>query len=162
MQLPILRSKLAHSFKDRENIVPISDVVSDVFNDDWLVPFGAWGRFWPKTNQLIEGWFPKMDMSETDAVLKIKLNIPNVDPKKINIELDHSTLVVSGKTEEEKKEEGENWTRTEREMGEFKRVVSLPDNVNTDAIKATAQHGTIVIMLPKVEVQRKKVNVEVT
>ena len=56
-------------------------------------------------------WIPKADISETDSLLKIKMNVPDVKAENIKIELTDSSLSVSGKTEEVMEEKGESWYR---------------------------------------------------
>jgi len=133
--------------------------IEKLINDFW--------RSWPFTSlSLLENteasWWPKADIVETDKEYKVKLNIPGVDPSKVDIEVDDNTLVVSGQTEREEKEEGENWYRLERESGQFRRVFELPGGIEVDKVRAESKHGTLTVILPKVEsAQKKKVTVEV-
>ena len=101
-------------------------------------------------------WVPRIDVSETNQEIRVKLDVPNVDPDKINIEVGDDILTVSGRTEEEKKEEGETWYREERQTGEFERTMTLPAKVDKDRVQANAHHGCIMITLPKVEETEKR------
>lgn len=121
-------------------------------------------RFWdpysffesPLLTKFEKEWAPKIDVSETEKEMKIKVNIPNVDPNKITVEVDEDTLIISGKTEEEKKEEGETFYKIEREEGEFKRVCWLPSSVDIDKIEANSKNGTLFITIPKKAQTSKK------
>jgi len=107
-------------------------------------------------------WWPKVDISETNKEIKIKMNVPGVDPEKINIEADANTLVISGSTEKEEEEKGENWYRAERESGEFRRAFELPNGCDIENIKANSKYGLIMITIPKKkEAQKKKIDVKV-
>jgi len=107
------------------------------------------------------GWIPRADYSETDKELKVMVDIPNVDPKNVSVEVDDHSLVISGTTEEESREEGETWYRSERSWGKFKRVFGLPSNADLKNVKAETKNGTICVRVPKLESDMKrKVTVE--
>jgi len=168
MKLPVVRKK---SDSDSQSIMPFEQQFSDfhsavdrLFNDFWRGGFPAF----PATSSLFNrglttgGWWPKTDVSETDKEVKIKLNIPNVDPDKVSLEVDEDSLVISGSTEKDEEQEGENWYRMERESGEFRRVFDLPSGCNIDEIKASSKHGTLYVTIPKKpEAQKKKVTIDV-
>lgn len=165
MKLPTIKrkdSELRALSTPEQQIANFQNAVDKMFSDFW--------RGWPSLSSsqsladwaLSNSWWPKTDISETDKEFKLKLNVPNVNPNKINIEADDNSLIISGATEKEERTEGENWYRAERETGEFRRVFDLPSGVDTENIKASAKHGTLTVTLPKKpEAQKKKVTVDV-
>lgn len=121
----------------------------------WADPFSMAEFAWPKLNG--NEWFPKMDVSETPSKIKVKMNVPDVDPQNISIEVDtDNCLTVSGSTIKESKEEGETSYYEEREEGNFSRTISLPHGVDVDKIQAFDKNGTMTIIIPKTKPEPKK------
>lgn len=137
------------------------DMVNRFFDDPWFRMPSLFSQSL-LDRSTAGAWWPKADISETDKEIKIKMNVPGVDPEKINIEADANILVISGSTEKEEEEKGENWYRAERESGEFRRAFELPNGCDTENIQANSKHGSLMIVIPKKqEAQKKKINVKV-
>ena len=103
-----------------------------------------------------ESWFggnavPLVDVSETDTTIEAKLDLPGVDPKEIDIQLNGSVLTVSGERKEEKEEKGKTYHRVERRVGNFSRSLTLPCPVEEDEVAAAYKKGVLTITLPKTE-----------
>lgn len=92
-----------------------------------------------------------LDLSETDKTVTITLDVPGVEEKDLDITLSDGGVLISGKREHEKEEEGENFHRVERAYGAFQRLVPLPCEVNPDKIEARLTKGVLKITLPKSE-----------
>ncbi|MDX1964751.1 MAG: Hsp20/alpha crystallin family protein [Pirellulales bacterium] len=111
---------------------------------------------------LTGGWQPALDLAETDKEVSIRAELPGVKPEEIDISVhgDHLTLVGEKKETWQKEENG--FHHKETRYGKFSRTVTLPENLDTDAISAEFSHGVLVIKLPKVPAaQPKKVSVKV-
>lgn len=143
-----------------QSMMGLQNTMNRLFDD-------AWFRFPTFADHSLassnsSGWWPKVDISETDKAIKIKMNVPNVDPDKVNIEVDADSLVISGSTLKEEEEKEENFVRIEREEGSFQRVFNLPNGCDTENIQANSKHGTLFITIPKKpEAQKKKVSINV-
>lgn len=144
-----------------QGLTSFHDMVNKFFDDPWF-------RTPSLFNQSLfdrgssGAWWPKADISETDKEIKIKMNVPGVDPEKISIEADSNTLVISGSTEKDEEEKGENWYRAERESGEFRRAFELPNGCDAENIEANSKHGSIMIVIPKKEeAQKKKIDIKI-
>ena len=103
-----------------------------------------------------EGWFsgamvPALDMSETDAAIEVRLDLPGVTAKDIDIQVSGNVLTVSGQREEEKEENGKAFHRVERRYGNFSRSVTLPSAVVESEVAAEYHDGVLTIKLPKTE-----------
>ena len=163
MKLPITKrqedsSRALSPFE--QSMANLQNTINRLFDDTWFNLPALTGR--SSAGVWLGDWWPKADVSETDKEIKIKLNLPNVDPDKITIEADTESLVVSGSTVREEEEKDENFIRVEREAGSFQRVFPLPNGCDVDNIKAQSKHGTLFITIPKKpEAQKKKVSVEV-
>ena len=111
------------------------------------------GRLWEDGE---DGWFighnvPSVDISETDAAVEAKVDLPGVDPKEIDIQLNGNVLTISGERKEEKEDKGKTYHRVERRSGSFSRSLSLPCPVEEDEVAAEFHEGVLTVTLPKTE-----------
>ena len=107
-------------------------------------------------------WAPSVDIFETENELLLKADLPGVEMKDIDIQLENGTLALRGerKFENETKEGG--YHRVERSYGSFARYFSLPDTLNPEAVKAEYKNGVLTVILPKKEVAKpRQIKIEV-
>ena len=97
------------------------------------------------------GGLGSLDLSETDQQIQVRLDVPGMDAKDIDIQVHENLLTVAGERKEEKEEEGELYHRVERRHGRFSRSVSLPCAVKQDEVDAEYRDGVLTIKLPKSE-----------
>jgi HSP20 family protein len=105
-------------------------------------------------------FMPDVDVKETPNAFVFKADVPGLKEKDIEIALTGNRLTLSGKREEERREEKETYFATERVYGSFTRSFTLP--VGTDAEHTTAdlKDGVLTVTVPKVAaVQPKKIPV---
>jgi len=103
-----------------------------------------------------DGWLtgtmvPALDMSETDSAIEVRIDLPGITAKDIDVAVNENVLTVSGKREEEKEEKGKTYHRIERSYGSFSRSVTLPCAVKESAVAAEYHDGVLKIKLPKAE-----------
>ena len=130
-------------------------VFDQFFGRGWLHPF----RFeWPtrKLAEPFEGKTPTVDMIDRDNEILIKVELPGVDKKDIDVSVTSNTVTIKGKTEKEEKEEKENYYRREISCGSYARTLSLPGDVDEDKAKASVKDGVLELVLPKLEKAHKK------
>jgi len=102
-------------------------------------------------------WSPSVDVLETENELVLKADLPDVDLKDIDIQIEHGTLSIKGERKFEKVEgKGTGYHRIERSYGQFQRYFSLPDTVEPDKVKADYKNGTLTVTLPKKEVAKPR------
>jgi HSP20 family protein len=107
-------------------------------------------------------WAPRVDIREEDKRFVIEADIPGVDPKAIEINMDKGVLSIRGERKTEHKVEDGKYTRVERAHGVFHRRFALPDSANPDGIRATGKHGVLEIEIPKrPETTPRKIDIEV-
>jgi HSP20 family protein len=94
---------------------------------------------------------PSLDLSETDSALEVRMDIPGMEAKDIDIQVNANVLTVSGERKEEREEKGKTYHRVERRVGSFSRSVTLPCPVKEDAVDAQYKNGILFIKLPKTE-----------
>jgi HSP20 family protein len=107
-------------------------------------------------------WQPAVEISETDAEVVVKAELPGIDPKHVEVNVTGDTLTIKGEAKAEQEEKRRNYYRRELRYGAFQRAIALPIEVKGDEAKATFRHGILEIRVPKAErVRPKSVKVEV-
>lgn len=103
-----------------------------------------------------------IDVFEKDGSVIAEMNLPGIDPERINVFVEDNHLRVSGSREESKEEKNKHYYRKEISRGSFERIVSLPSNVQKDKVSAAYKNGQLTITLPKMmETRKGKVKVEI-
>lgn len=106
-------------------------------------------------------WHPRVDMSETDDAIEVKVDLPGIKPDDIDIRISNNLLTISGKREEEKETKEKTLHRVERSCGSFFRSIALPPGTDAEKIEAVADNGVISITVPKgAEALAKKIAVK--
>lgn len=106
-------------------------------------------------------WIPAVDVHEEQDKFVVRADLPGIDSKDINITTEHGVLTLSGERKSEQRTEQKGYVRYERADGAFQRRFTLPDNVQTDQIRARHVNGVLEVTIPKVPVQEpKRVSVE--
>ena len=104
----------------------------------------------------LTSWAPAVDIYETEHELVVKADLPEVDPKELDIRVENNLLTIRGERKFEKKVNEENYLRVERAYGSFSRSFSLANTVNAEAIKADYQNGVLTLTIPKREEAKPK------
>ena len=103
---------------------------------------------------------PRFDVKETKDGYLIKADLPGVKEEELSVSLTGNQLTVSGRREEEHRDEGERYFAMERSYGTFARSFSLPDSVDGDHVTADLKDGVLAIHIPKrPEAQPKKISI---
>ena len=104
----------------------------------------------------LTAWAPAVDIYETELELVVKADLPEVDPKDLEIRVENNILTIRGQPKFEKKVNEDNYLRVERAYGSFARSFTLANTVNSDAIKADYQNGALTLTIPKREEAKPK------
>lgn len=91
---------------------------------------------------------PVCDIIESDEEYVIKLDLPGLSKKEINIALKEHVLTVKGERVQEL-DDTEEFRRQERSTGMFSRSFALPENVNAAETDAVFRNGVLKITMPK-------------
>src|ERR1700678_2663883 len=101
-------------------------------------------------------WAPAVDIVETENELILKADVPGVELKDIDIQLENGTLTVKGERKFEKEEKNKGFHRMERSYGSFVRIFTVPDTVDAEQVKAGYEAGVLTITLPKKEIAKPR------
>ena len=103
-------------------------------------------------------FMPDFDVKETPTGYVFKADLPGIKEKDVEISLVGTRLTVSGKREEEKKEETATYYACERSYGSFTRSFTLSEGCDAEHVVAEMKDGVLTLTLPKKpEVQPKKI-----
>jgi HSP20 family protein len=105
---------------------------------------------------------PAVDVYEDEHNVTLKIEVPGIDEKDIDVRIENNTLTVHGERKIEKEEKEENYRRVERQYGSFTRTFNLPPIVDAEKVQAEYDKGVLKITLPKkAEAKPKQIKVNV-
>jgi len=105
---------------------------------------------------------PAVDVYEDEHHVTLKIEVPGVEEKDIDVRIENNTLTVHGERKFEKEEKEENYRRVERQYGSFTRSFTLPNTVEPDSVTANYDKGVLKIRLAKkAEAKPKQIKVNV-
>ena len=123
----------------------ISDEMDRMFED-----FGfdrRWSRpLW--SEGAADLWAPDVEVLQKDNELTIRADLPGLKREEVTVEVTDNDICIQGERKHDKREERENYYRSERGYGSFCRVIPLPEGAITDQAKASFKDGVLEITMP--------------
>src|SRR6266705_1248408 len=105
---------------------------------------------------------PPVDIYEDEHNITLKIEVPGIDEKDIDVRIENNTLTVHGERKIEKEEKEENFRRVERQYGSFTRSFTLPSSVDSGQVSAHYDKGVLNINLAKkAEAKPKQIKINV-
>jgi HSP20 family protein len=105
---------------------------------------------------------PPVDVYEDEHNITLKVEVPGIEEKDIDVRIENNTLTVHGERKFEKEEKEENFRRVERQYGSFTRSFTLPTTVDADKVQAHYDKGILKVQLAKkAEAKPKQIKVNV-
>lgn len=105
---------------------------------------------------------PSLNVSSDNNCYEITLEAPGLTEKDLAIEVNGDILTIQGEKQEEKEDKDRHYYRIERSYGSFQRTLSLPDDSNTEEIKASMKDGVLRLTIPRretVDSHTRKINI---
>ncbi len=96
-----------------------------------------------------QGWFPPLDIEETETHLVVRAEFPGVDPADVHVTLSGHRLVLSGHKQDSVYRSEGTLRHAERRFGSFKRVVDLPGGIDPDSVAAEHDNGIVTITIAR-------------
>lgn len=109
------------------------------------------------------GWDVAVDVYEQDGKVVAEMQLPGIDPARVEATIEDNVLHVSGDREDVKEERGKQYYRKEISRGSLSRHIRLPTSVNIDEARATYRNGVFRVEAPKLEKEEgapKKIPIE--
>jgi HSP20 family protein len=133
----------------------IQERMSRLFRDS----YGTEGREEALTTT---AFAPPVDVYEDEHNVTLKIEVPGIDEKDIDVRIENNTLTVHGERKFEKEEKEENYRRVERQYGSFTRTFTLPSTVDQESVQADYDKGVLKVKLAKkAEAKPKQIKVNV-
>ena len=111
--------------------------------------FGSWS--WPMgIRSLPRGSFPAVNVGSGDDKFEVYLFAPGLEPKELDISIQQNLLTVTGERVARPNDKA-TYYRQERFSGEFRRAVTLPDDVDPDKVDARYRDGILQISVRRRE-----------
>lgn len=110
---------------------------------------------------LAHGWNPRVDIFEEDDRFVVKAELPGVEKDNITIDVKGRVLTVKGERSDENEVKEKDYYRRECTYGTFQRSFTLPDETDSEKIRAEYKDGVLKLNIPKPETRKpKKITVQ--
>jgi HSP20 family protein len=116
--------------------------------DETLAPMKGWEGF---------GRLPAAELTETEEAVHLKLEVPGMEAKDLDIQVTENTVSISGERKSETKTEEKGLTCSEFHYGKFHRIIPLSAKIQNTNVKAEYKDGILNLTLPKKDEEKSKV-----
>ena len=115
-------------------------------------------RLIPSGNEGVSilSYMPSAEIKESPNDICLKLEIPGMEAKDLNVDVTEESVSISGERKSETKTEEKGMIRSEFHYGKFERHIPLPAHVQNDKVEAEYKNGILTLTLPKVEGEKHK------
>lgn len=94
-------------------------------------------------------WIPAIDLSETDAEIRVRAELPGVAPEDVDVSVSGERLVISGEKKSSAESKGDGWAHRESSYGSFSRTIALPESVDPAKVTAAYDKGVLTVTMCK-------------
>lgn len=121
-------------------------------------------QIWPTANRGMGGlptldvtrvFAPNVEVFTTDKDVVVTAELPGIDPDEVTVEITEDLVHIAGEMKREEEIREDNYFRTERQYGQFERLLPLPSRVKDQDAVATFKHGVLTIRAPLAEEVKK-------
>jgi HSP20 family protein len=140
------------------NMATMRDEMDRMFEQLWSNPmavFETQDRWFGDFSR--DGFQPRLDVTDEKNFLRVTLEVPGVDMKDIDVDVQDGVMTITGEKKHEETSEEEGCYRTERSHGSFRRSIPLPAEVEAGKADAKLDKGVLTIKVPKSERARQSV-----
>jgi HSP20 family protein len=137
--------------------------------EDFIIGSGSRMRGFPDVGQGlmprgladVATWSPQIEVFERDNQLIVRADLPGVDRGDVQVEIRDDAVVIQGERREEREEQRGNYYVSEVARGSFYREIPLPEGVNTDNATAVFRDGVLEIVIPEMQQESRRRQLEV-
>jgi len=107
--------------------------------------------FGPSIRGLGRGGFPALNVGSTPRSVEVYAFVPGLEPASIDVQLESGVLTIAGERVDDLSTQAQQATIqiNERFAGRFKRVISLPDDADADAVNAEYRDGVLHVSVAR-------------
>ena len=139
------RGKQREGERMESPLVALRSEMDRLFDTFLREPFGEID--WPFVGQ--GKWSPTVDIAESDDEVVVRAELPGIDPKDLDVSVSGNQLVLSGEKKESSESEGKDFSHSESRYGSFRRLVQLPEGIDTENVEAQYANGVLTMHLKK-------------
>ena len=121
-----------------------------------LPTFGAERELWRDRSSALTEWSPQVEAFRRDGKLVVRADLPGLKKEDVKVEVDDGVLTISGERRDERKEERDDYYRSERTYGQFYRAIPLPDGIDDAQVDATFKDGVLEVTFPAPKAEDRK------
>jgi HSP20 family protein len=141
-------------FEPFRELNTLQERMNKLFRDSY-----AEGR---EDNLATAGFAPPVDVYEDEHFVTLKVEVPGIDEKDIDVRLENNTLTIHGERKFEKEEKEENYRRVERQYGNFTRSFTVPSTLDPESVSAHYDKGILKVKIAKkAEAKPKQIKINV-
>jgi len=133
--VPVKGKKLEHGFKGTD-----VNRLFERFVDE---------SFYPLARKRTLSWYPPVDIEETEEHILLRVELPAVDPERIDLSVTGEVVRIHGNKEQDKTGPHRTYHVMERTFGPFRREIPLPVGIETDSVEASYRQGVLCVRLRK-------------
>ncbi len=126
-------------------VVSLRDAMNSLLQESFVRPGASGGAVGGNVSAL------PLDVAETEDEYVVRASLPGVKPEDVDISVTGDSLTITGKTQDEKRDEQEGYLYQEIRRGTFTRTVALPADLKVEAASAQFENGMLTLTIPKAE-----------
>lgn len=111
---------------------------------------------WSSIRAVNRGAFPALNVGVTPEAVHVYAFIPGVDPKTLELSIQRNLLTIAGTRQLPEPASGSQRYLQERFDGSFRRVVTLPEDVDSNQVNAAYRDGVLQISIAKQEAAKPR------
>lgn len=106
------------------------------------------GRLLEPDGSSSAAWAPACDVYARDGKVVVRCDVPGVDPGDVHVSVRGRTLTISGERKAAEEIPGDDYWYRGIAYGSFERTLTLPEEVDAEAVKAAYRNGTLEVEVP--------------